>query len=78
MRINVEIRLEVANRRRPLSGEVDLNLPHVYVEMANDSRLSFSDECDPFICGGIKPVAVTSCNGFIDLRILCTNDPIKL
>ena len=68
-------RLEVVNRSRPLSGEVDLNLSHVYVEMANASRLPFPDECDPSISGGIKPIAVTLCNGFVDLRIPCTNDP---
>ena len=43
--------------------------------MANASRLSFSDEGDPSTSGGIKPVAVTSCNGFVDLRIPGTNDP---
>ena len=62
------------NRGRPLSNDADLNLPHVYVEMANASRLSFTNDTDLAIRGGFRPVAVASSSGYIDLGIPTSND----
>ena len=71
-----ERRSLTANRNRNL--EIGTTHPHVFNEIAYSSRLSFPLEEGDGASAGVKPIVLTSVNGYADLKIPTANDSVPV
>ena len=67
-----EKRSVTTNKNRNI--ETDTTHPHVFSEISNASRLSFPLEEGDGTSAGVKPIVLTSVNGYADLRIPTVSD----
>ena len=62
------------NRNIINDNNSDFTMPHVFTELSNFSSLSFPEDDVSVLPARIRPIAVKSINGFVDLHIPTTND----
>ena len=67
-----EKRSITTNKNRNI--KIDTTHPHVFNEISNASRLSFPLDEGDGTSAGVKPIIVTSVNGYADLRIPTASD----